>query len=206
MPRAKSSQATSYHSISDSATQNLSAGDVGLVLSKLNIGIEDITKRLRSEVSTHHLELLSKASSIAFLHDSLQSTMIGLKQIETNVERLQKKIGAQYTMLEESLNHLDWYQDAAKLCRRVVRFLSLSRRLEELNHQPTILGSVQGGLHPQGDILQKLTTSDHPALGLSPLAFLEILAWDVLNAAHGKCLTVNQMRNTILYAERIMME
>ncbi|KAI8458142.1 hypothetical protein BY996DRAFT_6536791 [Phakopsora pachyrhizi] len=39
-----------YHSISGSATQNLSAGDVGLVLSKLNIGIEDITKRLRSEL------------------------------------------------------------------------------------------------------------------------------------------------------------
>ncbi|CAH7666432.1 hypothetical protein PPACK8108_LOCUS785 [Phakopsora pachyrhizi] len=70
-----------YHSISGSATQNLSAGDVGLVLSKLNIGIEDITKRLRSE-------LLSKASSIASLHDSLQSTKIGLKQIKTNVERL----------------------------------------------------------------------------------------------------------------------
>ncbi|CAH7682807.1 Golgi transport complex subunit 5-domain-containing protein [Phakopsora pachyrhizi] len=119
-----------YHSISGSATQNLSAGDVGLALSKLNIGIEDITKRLRSEVSTHHLELLSKASSIASLHDSLQSTKIGLKQIETNVERLQKKIGARYTMLEESLNHLDRYQDAAELCRRVVRFVSLSRRLE----------------------------------------------------------------------------
>ncbi|CAH7667679.1 Golgi transport complex subunit 5-domain-containing protein [Phakopsora pachyrhizi] len=120
-----------YHSISGSATQNLSAGDAGLVLSKLNIGIEDNTKRLRSEVSTHHLELLSKASSIASLHDSLQSTKIGLKQIETNVERLQNKIGAQYTMLEESLNHLDWYQDAAKLCRRVVRFVRLSRRLED---------------------------------------------------------------------------
>ncbi|KAI8460024.1 hypothetical protein BY996DRAFT_6461445 [Phakopsora pachyrhizi] len=39
-----------YHSISGSATQNLSAGDIGLVLSKLNIGIEDITKRLRSEL------------------------------------------------------------------------------------------------------------------------------------------------------------
>ncbi|KAI8443106.1 hypothetical protein BY996DRAFT_6478717 [Phakopsora pachyrhizi] len=39
-----------YHSISGNATQNLSAGDVGLVLSKLNIGIEDITKRLRSEL------------------------------------------------------------------------------------------------------------------------------------------------------------
>ncbi|CAH7685925.1 hypothetical protein PPACK8108_LOCUS20526 [Phakopsora pachyrhizi] len=70
-----------YHSISGSATQNLSAGDIGLVLSKLNIGIEYITKRLRSE-------LLSKASSIASLHDSLQSTKIGLKQIKTNVERL----------------------------------------------------------------------------------------------------------------------
>ncbi|KAI8457247.1 hypothetical protein BY996DRAFT_6450146 [Phakopsora pachyrhizi] len=82
-----------YHLISGSATQNLSAGDVSLVLSKLNIGIEDITKRLRSEVSTHHLELLSKATSIASLHDSLQSTKIGLKQIKTNFERLQKKIG-----------------------------------------------------------------------------------------------------------------
>ncbi|KAI8452568.1 hypothetical protein BY996DRAFT_6457906 [Phakopsora pachyrhizi] len=39
-----------YHSISGSATQNLSAGDIGLVLSKLNIGIEYITKRLRSEL------------------------------------------------------------------------------------------------------------------------------------------------------------
>ncbi|CAH7682488.1 hypothetical protein PPACK8108_LOCUS15422 [Phakopsora pachyrhizi] len=39
-----------YHSISGNATQNLSAGDVGLVLSKLNIGIEEITKRLRSEL------------------------------------------------------------------------------------------------------------------------------------------------------------
>ncbi|KAI8450375.1 hypothetical protein BY996DRAFT_8550582 [Phakopsora pachyrhizi] len=81
-----------YHSISGNATQNLSAGDVGLVLSKLNIGIEEITKRLRSEVSTHHLELLSKASSIASLHDSLQSTKIGLKQIKTNVERLQRRL------------------------------------------------------------------------------------------------------------------
>ncbi|CAH7686355.1 hypothetical protein BY996DRAFT_6418654 [Phakopsora pachyrhizi] len=74
--------------------------------------------------------LLSKASSIASLHDSFQSTKIGPKQIKTNVERLQKKIGTQYAMLEESLNHLDQYQDAAELCRRVVRFVTLSRRLE----------------------------------------------------------------------------
>ncbi|CAH7666761.1 hypothetical protein BY996DRAFT_6617091 [Phakopsora pachyrhizi] len=33
-------------------------------------------------------------------------------------------------MLEESLNHLDCYEDAVDLCRRVVRFVSLSRRLE----------------------------------------------------------------------------
>ncbi|CAH7688916.1 kinase-like domain-containing protein [Phakopsora pachyrhizi] len=94
-------------------------------------------------------------------------------------------------MLDESLNHLDRFQDVAKLCRRVVRASSST------NHSRTSAGWPSSS---------SFTTSDHPALGLSPLAFLESLARNVLNAAHGKCSAVNQMRNTILYAERIMME
>ncbi|MBW0525389.1 hypothetical protein O181_065104 [Austropuccinia psidii MF-1] len=108
----------------------IASGEVSLALSKLNVGIEDITKQLRSEVTTHHLKLLTRASSIASLQDSLQSIKNGLAQIESNVEKLQLKIGSRYSELQNALNRLDRYQSAAEFCRRTNRFISLAKRLQ----------------------------------------------------------------------------
>ncbi|KAG0146609.1 hypothetical protein CROQUDRAFT_657090 [Cronartium quercuum f. sp. fusiforme G11] len=98
-------------------------------LNKLNISIEDINKQIRSDILIHHLELLTKSTSIHKLDHSLQLIKNGLKQIEINVERLQNKIGNKFQILDESINKLERFQITAELCRKVSRFINLCKRL-----------------------------------------------------------------------------
>ncbi|KAI9606735.1 hypothetical protein H4Q26_006272 [Puccinia striiformis f. sp. tritici PST-130] len=125
-----------YHSTD---TTQFGSGDVSGVLTKLNQGIEDITKQIRSQVTTHHLKLLKKASSVASLEQPLQSVKNALLQLESNLEKLHKKIGNRHSTLEDALNRLDRYQAAAELSRRTSRFVTLAKRLEtqmaELNEK-----------------------------------------------------------------------
>ncbi|KAA1064843.1 hypothetical protein PGT21_016454 [Puccinia graminis f. sp. tritici] len=116
-----------YHSTDIS---QFASGDVSSVLSKLNMGIEDITKQIRSQVTTHHLKLLTKASSVAALDRPLQSVKNALQQLEANLERLNKKIGNRHATLEDALGRLDRYQAAAELSRKTSRFVTLAKRLE----------------------------------------------------------------------------
>ncbi|KAI9619378.1 hypothetical protein KEM48_006290 [Puccinia striiformis f. sp. tritici PST-130] len=116
-----------YHSTD---TTQFGSGDVSGVLTKLNQGIEDITKQIRSQVTTHHLKLLKKASSVASLEQPLQSVKNALLQLESNLEKLHKKIGNRHSTLEDALNRLDRYQAAAELSRRTSRFVTLAKRLE----------------------------------------------------------------------------
>jgi ABC-type phosphate transport system auxiliary subunit len=94
------------------------------------LGIEDITKQIRSQVTTHHLKLLTKASSVASLDRPLQSVKNALQQLEANLERLNKKIGNRHATLEDALGRLDRYQAAADLSRKTSRFVTLAKRLE----------------------------------------------------------------------------
>jgi len=94
------------------------------------LGIEDITKQIRSQVTTHHLKLLTKASSVASLEQPFQSVKNALEQLESNLERLHNKIGNRHATLEDALGRLDRYQAAAELARRTSRFVTLAKRLE----------------------------------------------------------------------------
>ncbi|WAQ89819.1 hypothetical protein PtA15_11A510 [Puccinia triticina] len=131
------------------------SGDVSAVLSKLNLGIEDITKQIRSQVSTHHLKLLTKASAVASLERPLQAVKDALHQLDANVERLHKKIGNRHATLEDALARLDRYQAAAELSRKTSRFVTLAKRLEAQ--------MAELDLSPPNLLLQK-DTSKNPSI------------------------------------------
>jgi hypothetical protein len=161
--------AEAYHSTDIS---QLASGDVSTVLSKLNLGIEDITKQIKAQVTTHHLKLLTKASSLASLDQPLRSVKNELLQLESNLERLHKKIGLRYANLDDALGRLDRYQAAAELSRRTSRFVTLAKRLEA---QITQLNPHHQANSPLKNPLQSNSREQHElVLAESALTLSEI--------------------------------
>ncbi|KAH9462134.1 hypothetical protein Pst134EB_006051 [Puccinia striiformis f. sp. tritici] len=114
-----------YHSTD---TTQFGSGDVSGVSLKLNQGTEDITKRIRSQVTTHDINLLKKASSATSSKQPLQSDKNALLQLESSLQRLHRKTGNHHSTLEDALNRLDRYPAAAELSRRTSQFVTLAKQ------------------------------------------------------------------------------
>lgn len=61
--------------------------DLSAAISKLNFGIDDISRRLRAEVAQHHAALLAQAAGVTTLDGSLSKVRAGLAEVEGGVER-----------------------------------------------------------------------------------------------------------------------
>jgi hypothetical protein len=155
-------------------------GDVSAALSKLSFAVDDLNKQLRTEITTHHADLLVQAGSVSTLEDNLRQIRGGLDEVESSVERLRRKIALPYDTLSASLSRLAKLQRASDLARRASRFVVLARRLDvqmaELNAanmraaQVRSNGSASGTTTPNGIMSKDLIDRDGGERALSEAA------------------------------------
>ncbi|KAF7966680.1 hypothetical protein HWV62_37514 [Athelia sp. TMB] len=104
--------------------------DISVAISKLNVGIEDVSKQIKSVVTNHHEELLQQAAGANDLSQSLKSVRHGLNDLDTSLDKLRTKIHIPYTSLQTNVTRLHRLQLASDVLRRTARFVVLARRLE----------------------------------------------------------------------------
>ncbi|KAH7875165.1 Golgi transport complex subunit 5-domain-containing protein [Lentinula edodes] len=113
-----------------SAPEASAKDDISLAISKLSLGIEDVSKQIKSLVTMHHEDLLSQAANVNQLSGSLTSVKSDLSDLDSLVEKLRCKISVPYHSLHISLSRLQKFQQASDILRRTSRFVILARRLE----------------------------------------------------------------------------
>ncbi|KIK67031.1 hypothetical protein GYMLUDRAFT_156005 [Collybiopsis luxurians FD-317 M1] len=117
--------------------------DISLAISKLSLGIEDVSKQIKSLVSTYHEELLSQAAHASQLSDSLTAVKSDLTDLDSSIEKLRRKISFPYQALGASLSRLQKFQQASDILRRTSRFVILARRLEGQMAEMEALSSAE---------------------------------------------------------------
>ncbi|WAQ90922.1 hypothetical protein PtA15_13A322 [Puccinia triticina] len=111
-----------YHAIDIS---QFASGHISGVLSKLNPGIEAISRRRSDPRRARTISRL-----MASLDRPFQSVKNALHQLETNFGRLCKKIGNRHATPEDALARLDRYHAAAKLSQKASPLVTQAKRLE----------------------------------------------------------------------------
>ncbi|KAF8556095.1 hypothetical protein OG21DRAFT_1506874 [Imleria badia] len=104
--------------------------DISVAISKLDLGIEDVSKQIKVLVAAHHEDLLQHASNASKLSGSLSSVRRGLDDVESSIEKLRQKIRVPYQALQASVTRLQRIQQANDALRRTARFAVLAKRLE----------------------------------------------------------------------------
>ncbi|KAG6333689.1 hypothetical protein ID866_5396 [Astraeus odoratus] len=104
--------------------------DISIAISKLDVGIEDVSKQIKALVTTHHEDLLQHASNVRQLSGSLASVRRGLDDVESSIERLRQKIRVPYQSLQVYVTRLQRIHQANDALRRTARFYLLQKRLE----------------------------------------------------------------------------
>ncbi|KAG9316298.1 hypothetical protein JVU11DRAFT_2329 [Chiua virens] len=115
-PPSSSSQAKQKSSLS---VPEPAKEDISVAISKLDIGIDDVSKQIKTLVTAHHEDLLQHASnasklsvSLASVRHCIRKSAFRIRQLQTNVVRLQR------------------IQQANDALRRTARFGVLVKRLE----------------------------------------------------------------------------
>ncbi|KAJ7039234.1 Golgi transport complex subunit 5-domain-containing protein [Mycena alexandri] len=104
--------------------------DISVAISKLNFGVDDVSKQIKSLVNSHHEELLSQAASASALAGSLTSVRSGLADLDSSLDKLRLKIRVPYESLQTNVSRLQKLQQASDVLRRTSRFVILARRLQ----------------------------------------------------------------------------
>ncbi|TFK54291.1 hypothetical protein OE88DRAFT_1654898 [Heliocybe sulcata] len=154
--------------------------DISVAITKLDFGIEDVSKQLKNVVTTHHEDLLVQAAGVTQLESSLTSVRGGLGELESSLEKLRSKIRAPYQTLESNVNRLQRLQQALDVLRRMSRFVVLGRRLEsQMNEMAAAEGASEpsaGGASTPSRILDhdedKERTISKAALSIAELTAL----------------------------------
>ncbi|KAF8170221.1 Golgi transport complex subunit 5-domain-containing protein [Mycena galopus ATCC 62051] len=133
--------------------------DISVAISKLNYGVEDVSKQIKSLVNGHHEELLAQAASANALAGSLNLVRSGLADLDPSLDKLRLKVRVPYQSLQTSVSRLQRLQQASDVLRRTSRFVVLARRLQkqmtemELNsaENPDAMPKVESQINPLGD-------------------------------------------------------
>lgn len=106
--------------------------DISLAISKLDLGIEDVSKQIKALVTAHHEDLLLYSSNTRHLSGLLASVRRGLNDVELSIDQLRRKIRLPYESLQVQVTRLQRIHHANNALRRVGRFFLLEKRLEAL--------------------------------------------------------------------------
>ncbi|KIK94986.1 hypothetical protein PAXRUDRAFT_827467 [Paxillus rubicundulus Ve08.2h10] len=132
--------------------------DISLAISKLDLGIEDVSKQIKALVTAHHEDLLQHASNVSQLSGSLSSVRRGLDDVEFSIGKLRQKISVPYQALQTNVIRLQRIQQANDALRRTARFAVLVKRLET---QMSELASYEGA---SGAKEKQTTSTNEPPL------------------------------------------
>ncbi|GAA5886213.1 hypothetical protein JCM16303_004462 [Sporobolomyces ruberrimus] len=126
-------------------------GDVSAALARLNFGVEDLNRQLKNEITKHHEGLLLQAASLGGIETDLGEVRRGLKEVESGVSRLKRKISTPHTTLSSSLLLLTRLRRASSLTRRAQRFVVLAKRLEGQMGEIDGINSTSNGGNEVGE-------------------------------------------------------
>ncbi|KAJ7497111.1 Golgi transport complex subunit 5-domain-containing protein [Mycena latifolia] len=104
--------------------------DISIAISKLNFGVDDVSKQIKSVVNSHHEDLLSQAASANSLSGSLTSVRSGLVDLDSSLDKLRLKVRVPYQLLQTNVARLQKLQQASDVLRKTSRFVVLARRLQ----------------------------------------------------------------------------
>ncbi|KAG0303672.1 Conserved oligomeric Golgi complex subunit [Linnemannia gamsii] len=104
--------------------------DISTSLASLSFSIDSLNKQLHEQVTNNYNDLLSQAAGIRELETVLKTVKIGLKALNTSMERLSFKIKTPFEQIQTYTVQLERLQVTSEMLRRVLRFLYLSKRLE----------------------------------------------------------------------------
>ncbi|KAJ7078893.1 Golgi transport complex subunit 5-domain-containing protein [Mycena belliarum] len=137
--------------------------DISVAISKLNFGVDDVSKQIKSVVTTHHEDLLSQAASANSLSGSLTSVRSGLADLDSSLDKLRLKVRVPYQSLQTNVARLQKLQQASDVLRRTSRFVVLARRLQ--NQMADMEVNNSGG---PADATPKKSDSQLNLLGQDP--------------------------------------
>ncbi|KAH7924634.1 hypothetical protein BV22DRAFT_1090567 [Leucogyrophana mollusca] len=112
------------------ATLEPAKEDISVAISKLDLSIEDVSKQIKTVVTSHHEGLLLQAASVNGLSGSLTSVRRGLDDVDSSLEKLRQKIRVPYQSMQAHVTRLERIRQASDLLRRTSRFVVLAKRLE----------------------------------------------------------------------------
>ncbi|TFY53434.1 hypothetical protein EVG20_g10116 [Dentipellis fragilis] len=104
--------------------------DISVAIAKLNFGIDDVSKKIKNVVTTHHEGLLVQAAGVTEIQGSLTTVRGGLDNLDSSLDRLRQKIRAPYQALEVNVRRLQRLQEISDVLRRTSRFVLLAKRLQ----------------------------------------------------------------------------
>ncbi|KAI5123858.1 hypothetical protein M0805_005675 [Coniferiporia weirii] len=126
LPDGKASkQAPALSSLSEPAKE-----DISVAISKLTVGIDDVSKQLKNVVTSNHEALLVQAAGVGTLEEKLQTVQSGLDEVSASQDKLRMKVRTPYTALGVYATRLARLQCAADALRRTARFVVVARRLD----------------------------------------------------------------------------
>ncbi|KAF8512431.1 Golgi transport complex subunit 5-domain-containing protein, partial [Gautieria morchelliformis] len=165
-PYAKQHPKTPLSRPSKTVTAEPAKEDISFVLKKLNIGIDDVGKQLKTVVTNHHEALLVQAAGAGELEASLAAVRRGLTEVTQSLDKLRHKIRVPYKALEGHVSRLQRLQLASDVLRRTARFVIVARRLEfQMAEIKKAVGpgsgEVEGMGHVNGKELNNTADDEH---------------------------------------------
>ncbi|KAI9456296.1 Golgi transport complex subunit 5-domain-containing protein [Russula earlei] len=104
--------------------------DISVAITKLNYGIDDVSKQIKNVVTVHHEDLLEQAAGVGEVSGSLQAVREGLDALDGSLEKLRQKVRNPYQTMQASVKRLQRLQQASDVLRRTSRFTILVKRLQ----------------------------------------------------------------------------
>ncbi|KAI0316244.1 Golgi transport complex subunit 5-domain-containing protein [Amylostereum chailletii] len=104
--------------------------DISVAISKLDVGIDDVSKQIKNVVTVHHEGLLVQAASVGDLEGSFGSVRAGLDELDTSLDKLRQKIRVPYQAMQSNVTRLQRLQQVSDVLRRTSRFVILAKRLQ----------------------------------------------------------------------------
>ncbi|KAL5507113.1 hypothetical protein ACEPAH_6569 [Sanghuangporus vaninii] len=104
--------------------------DISVAISKLTVGIDDVSKQLKNVVTANHEKLLVQAAGVGALEEKLRTVKSGLDEVTASQEKIRTKVRVPCTSISILAKRMARLQCAADALRRTSRFVVLARRLD----------------------------------------------------------------------------
>ncbi|KAL5485046.1 hypothetical protein ACEPAI_7688 [Sanghuangporus weigelae] len=104
--------------------------DISVAISKLTVGIDDVSKQLKNVVTANHDKLLVQAAGVGALEEKLRTVKSGLDEVTASQEKIRTKVRVPCASISILAKRMARLQCATDALRRTARFVVLARRLD----------------------------------------------------------------------------